>query len=58
MASWKIFLDFEANNITADAGCVHMLTYNARVWRTLRALWSYNALGLTNHNAFLNVAIL
>ena len=30
-----------------------MLIYNA-----LRALWSYNELYLTNHSAFLNVAIL
>ena len=35
-----------------------MLIYNARVWRRLRALWSYNELGLINHSFFLNVAIL
>ena len=35
-----------------------MLIYNARVWRRLRALWSSNELGLTNHNDFLNVTIL
>ena len=40
----------------SDLGCVHMLTYNASVRRRLRALWSYNELGLTNHSAFLNVA--
>ena len=45
--------------MTADVGYVHMLTYyNARVWRRLRASWSYNELGFTNHSAFLNVAIL
>ena len=56
MASRKIFLDFAAGKVTADLGCVHMLTYNARVWRSLLALWSYNELGLTNHSAILNVA--
>ena len=58
MAFWKIFFVFQANNIIADAGCVHMLIYNACVWRRLRALWSYDKLSLTNHNACLNVAIL
>ena len=58
MGSWKIVSDFARNKITADVGCVHMLVYNECVWRRLRALWSYNELGLTNHSAFLNVAIL
>ena len=35
-----------------------MLIYNARMWRRLRALWSYNELGLTNHSVFLDVIIL
>ena len=58
MASWKILSDFAANKITADVGCAHMLLYNAQVWRRLRVSWSYNELGLTNHSAFLNLAIL
>ena len=58
MTSWKIFSDFAAKKITADEGSVHVLMYNARVWRRLCALRSYNELGLTNHSAFLNVAIL
>ena len=58
MASRKIFLDFAASKVTVDLGYVHMLTYNARVWRSLIALWSYNELGLTNHSAILNVAFL
>ena len=43
---------------TVDVGCVHMLIYNARVCRRLRALWSYNELGLTNHSVCSKVAIL
>ena len=58
MASWKIFSDFAANKITTEVGRVYILIYDAREWRRLRALWSYNELGLTNHSAFLNVAIL
>ena len=50
--------DFARYKITVDVGCAHMLSYNARVWRRLRALWSYNELGLTNHSVCLNVAIL
>ena len=56
MPSRKIFLDFAAGKVTADLDCVHMLTYNARVWRSLLAMWSYNELDLTNHSAILNVA--
>ena len=44
--------DFTRNKITVDVGCVHMLIYNARVWRRLRALWCYNELGLTNQCFF------
>ena len=58
MASWKTISAFAGNKITADVGCVHMLICNANLWRKLRALWSYNELGLTNHSAFLSVAIL
>jgi len=54
----KWLWDFARNKITVDVGCVHMLTYSARVWRRLRALWRYNELGLTNHSVCLNVAIL
>ena len=48
MASWRIFSDFAVNKITADVGLYIMLC----------ALWTYNELCLTNHSAFLNVAIL
>ena len=52
-------MDFSRNKITADVGSVHMLTYYARgVSRSLRVLWNSNDFGLTNHSAFLNVAIL
>ena len=44
--------DFARNKITVDVGCVHMLMYNACVWGRLRALGSYNELGLTNHSVF------
>ena len=54
----EILSDFARYKITVHLGCVHMLSYNARVWRRLRALWSYNELGLTNHSVCLNVAIL
>ena len=55
MASWKIFSDLAANKVTADVGCVHMLISSARVWRSLRVLWSHDEIGL--HSAYLNVAI-
>ena len=35
-----------------------IMIYNAHVLRMLRAFWSYIELSLTNHSAFLNVAIL
>jgi len=54
----EILSDFARNENTVDLGCVHMLIYNARMWRRLRALWSYNELGLTNHSVFLDVIIL
>lgn len=37
---------------------MHMFINNARVRYRLQALWSYSELGLTNHSASLNVAIL
>ena len=58
ISPWNFVRFRKEQNITVNVGCLHMLIYNARVWRRLRALWSYKELGLTNHSVFLNVAIL
>ena len=41
-----------------DVDCMHMLCYDAFLWRRLRALWKYNELAWTNQNQILMLAVL
>lgn len=40
-------------SIFFDVDCMHMLCYDAFLWRRLRALWKYNELAWTNQNQIL-----